>query len=245
MINWTKAQMEYFITEYKKLNTSLVYDALFIQYGYRNQIIRGEVKPIVRDMQVAGPVVTVKGSARYSEINEEFDKNGLSPLNGMWIRVEDAMIPHGIVLVDCGYHEVAVLGDIFAMTWKRAGMDGLVADGMVRDSFGFLEDDIPLFCTKTVPICAETRWGITDVNVPMWVHGQLGEVLVKPGDFIFGDADGVLVIPNEVIEKVLANAQERAANEIKAKEAIRREGLKARELFYGKDAAPHGGNLEE
>ena len=45
-IEWTKEQMKYFISEYKKLNTPLVWDALFVQYGYRNQILRREVKPI-------------------------------------------------------------------------------------------------------------------------------------------------------------------------------------------------------
>ena len=49
-IEWTKEQMKYFISEYKKLNTPLVWDALFVQYGYRNQILRREVKPILRDM---------------------------------------------------------------------------------------------------------------------------------------------------------------------------------------------------
>ena len=49
-IEWTKEQMKYFISEYKKLNTPLVWDALFVQYGYRNQILRREVKPILRDL---------------------------------------------------------------------------------------------------------------------------------------------------------------------------------------------------
>ena len=45
-VEWTKEQMKYFIQEYKKLNTPLVWDALFVQYGYRNQVLRKEVRPI-------------------------------------------------------------------------------------------------------------------------------------------------------------------------------------------------------
>ena len=82
---------------------------------------------------------------------------------------------------------------------------------------------------------------MTDSNVPLWLHGQLGEVLVNPGDFIFADADGVLVIPDDMIEKVLNNAKERAVNEIKTKEDIRR-GKKPAEMWY-EDG--HSGVLDE
>lgn len=240
-VNWTQEQMKYFVEEYKKLNTPLVWDALFVQYGLRNQILRSGVKPVLRDMKIAGPAVTVKGTSNVTPFEEEFDHEGPGPLGGMWIRVADLITQDCVVVVDAGYTEVAVLGDIFATSWKYAGMQGLVCDGPVRDSFGFLDEDIPLFCTHTMPICAEGHWHMTDGNVPLWLHGQLGEVCVKPGDFIFGDADGVLVIPNDMIEKVLNNAKERAANEIRTKAEIRA-GKTPRELWYTEG---HSGILEE
>ena len=69
-IEWTKEQMKYFISEYKKLNTPLVWDALFVQYGYRNQILRREVIPILRDMKLAGPAVTIKGTTNVTPFEE-------------------------------------------------------------------------------------------------------------------------------------------------------------------------------
>ena len=241
MIKWTPEEIEYFVTEYKKLNTPLVWDALFVQYGYRNQILRKEVKPVLRDMQVCGPVLTVQGTSKYTPMEEEFDKSGPGPLGGMWTRVAERITPHCVVAIDTGYTEVAVIGDIFGITWKYAGMDGLVVDGPVRDSFGYIEDNVPLFCTHTMPICAEEHWKITDIDVPIWLHGQLGEVKVCPGDFIFGDADGVLVIPNEMVKKVLENAKERAENEAKTKAQIRA-GKTAMELYA---AEGHGGIMDE
>lgn len=240
-IEWTKEQMKYFISEYKKLNTPLVWDALFVQYGYRNQILRREVKPILRDMKLAGPAVTIKGTTNVTPFEEEFDHKGPGPLGGMWIRVGQALTEDCVVIIDPGYTEVAVLGDIFGQTWHHMGMQGLVCDGPIRDSFGFLEDDISTFCTDTMCICAEGHWRMTDSNVPLWLHGQLGEVLVNPGDFIFADADGVLVIPNDMIEKVLINAKERAANEIKTKADIKA-GKTPEEMWY-EDG--HSGVLDE
>jgi len=229
-IKWTEKQIELFCNEYKKLNTPLVWDALYLKFDLRNQMLRREVKPILRNMQTIGPAVTVKGTANSCTLEEEFDPNGPGPLGGMWTRVTDMLKPNHVVVVDVGYTEVAVLGDIFATSWKYAGMQSLVCDGPVRDSFGFLEENIPLFCTYTIPICAECHWHMTDGNVPIWLHGQLGEVLVNPGDFIFGDAEGVLVIPNDLVEKVLVEAQERAASEAKTKADIRA-GKTAKEIW--------------
>ena len=241
MIQWTAEQTKKMIEGYKKLNSPLVWDALFVQYGYRNQIIRKEVKPILRDMKICGPALTVQGTTKYKRMEDEFDPKGTGPLGGMWTRVAEKVTQDCVVIIDCGYTEVAVLGDIFATSWKYAGMQGLVADGPVRDSFGFLDENIPLFCTHTMPICAEEHWQVTDIDVPIWLHGQLGEVKVDPGDWIFGDADGVLVIPNEMVEKVLINASERAENEAKTTAKIRA-GKTARELW---EAEGHGGVIEE
>ena len=108
-IEWTKEQMKYFISEYKKLNTPLVWDALFVQYGYRNQILRREVKPILRDMKLAGPAVTIKGTTNVTPFEEEFDHKGPGPLGGMWIRVGQALSEDCVVIIDPGYTEVAVL----------------------------------------------------------------------------------------------------------------------------------------
>ena len=111
-------------------------------------------------------------------------------------RVGQALSEDCVVIIDPGYTEVAVLGDIFGQTWHHMGMQGLVCDGPIRDSFGFLEDDIPTFCTDTMCILRRgTLENDRQQCSSFGLHGQLGEVLVNPGDFIFADADGVLVIP--------------------------------------------------
>lgn len=142
-MDWTKEKVDYYAEEFKKLNTPLVWDALYVEYGYRNQILRHQVKPILRNMQVAGPAVTVKGTARVTPMEDEFRKPGPGPLGGMWTRVADMITPGCVVLVDAGYTEVAVLGDIFATSWKYAGMQGLVCDGPVRGFFRVFRGGYP------------------------------------------------------------------------------------------------------
>ena len=80
-MDWTKEKVDYYAEEFKKLNTPLVWDALYVEYGYRNQILRHQVKPILRNMQVAGPAVTVKGTARVTPMEDEFRK----PAPVLWV----------------------------------------------------------------------------------------------------------------------------------------------------------------
>lgn len=238
---FSQEEIDHFCEELKRFNSPLVYDALFFKYGLRNQILRKEVKPVLRDMKMAGPALTVRGNVKAVSLDEEFDRAGRGPLGGMWVRVADMVEEHPncIVCVQPGYTEVSVLGDILGMTWKYAGMQGLVCDGPVRDTQGFLEENIPVFCTDTFPICAEGHWQMLEGNEPLWMHGQLGEVLVNPGDFIFGDSDAVLIIPKEYVEGVIEDCLKRAGNETVTKKSIR-EGMKAREL-WGRDG--HGGQI--
>ncbi|MFR1481029.1 MAG: hypothetical protein ACLSB9_37785 [Hydrogeniiclostridium mannosilyticum] len=167
---------------------ALVYDALFFKYGLRNQILRKEVKPVLRDMKMAGPALTVRGNVKAVSLDEEFDRAGRGPLGGMWVRVADMVEEHPncIVCVQPGYTEVSVLGDILGMTWKYAGMQGLVCDGPVRDTGIFRRTSLSLY-RHFSDLC---RRALADAegNEPLWMHGQLGEVLVNPGDLFFGDS---------------------------------------------------------
>lgn len=104
--------------------------------------------------------------------------------------------------------EVAVFGDLIATESHRKGLAGFVVDGLVRDTIAVLDIGMPVMSRGTLPIgplkiSAELK-GIGEINVPV----QLGEVTVQPGDWIFGDADGVIVLAADDLDAVFKRADE-------------------------------------
>jgi len=123
-----------------------------------------------------------------------------------------------IVVANDGYTGTAVVGDIVAGMMKNKGVAAFVTDGLARDRAGIVAAGLPVFAAGISPN-APARNGPGVVGLPV----VLGGVRVAPGDIVVGDADSVVVVPQEMAEQVLeALAQIRAA-EVKA-EALVRDG---------------------
>jgi len=103
--------------------------------------------------------------------------------------------------------EVAVFGDLIATESQRKGLAGFVVDGLVRDKLAVLDIGFPVMSRGTLPIgplkiSADLK-GIGLINSPV----QLGEVTVQPGDWVFGDADGVIVLDADDLDAVFTRAK--------------------------------------
>ena len=116
------------------------------------------------------------------------------------LKVPDVTRPGDVVAVDGGGRaDAAVLGDIVAGALARRGVVGVVVDGAVRDVEGIDEVGLPTFARGTHPATGSNE-GPGAINVPV----QLGGVAVRPGDVVRGDASGVVVVPREHLDTVLA-----------------------------------------
>ena len=116
------------------------------------------------------------------------------------LKVPDVTRPGDVVAVDGGSRaDAAVLGDIVAGALARRGVVGVVVDGAVRDVEGIDEVGLPTFARGTHPATGSNE-GPGAINVPV----QLGGVAVRPGDVVRGDASGVVVVPREHLDTVLA-----------------------------------------
>ena len=103
---------------------------------------------------------------------------------------------------------VALYGELTATTARAHGAVGAVVDGGTRDSGMVISVEFPLFARYRSPIEAFGRVVTVDHQVPIRMSGELTEtVIVNPGDFIFGDLDGVLVVPKDLIIPVLVEAE--------------------------------------
>lgn len=197
--------LEEICTRYQRLYTPAVTDILDSK-GRWHQIMDNALKGLTLDMVVAGPAFTVLG---------------------MCERSEDKSIRQGPRVVDrLGKCQVAVFetggdtktghwGELLSNAARARGAHGAVVDGGVRDTRFILQMGFPVFCRFRCPGDATGRWNVMDMEIPVTVGG----VRVNPGDFIFGDADGVVVVPKELTVEVLLEAEQvfSLENEIRQK----------------------------
>jgi 4-hydroxy-4-methyl-2-oxoglutarate aldolase len=106
-------------------------------------------------------------------------------------------------------HACASLGEGNAKTMMNRGCVGVVTDRLIRDAKNIIKMGLPVFCRGIKSNPSPSRTGIAAINVPV----SCGDVVVNPGDIVFGDYDGVVVIPREVEDKAINLALEMLEHE--------------------------------
>lgn len=196
--------MEEIIAKFKNIPSTCAADATD---GLNN--MDTAIKPLKEEYTVCGRAVTVKMPAGD---------------NMPVLRAIRAAQPGDVLVIDAkGYTSRSVAGDFVAGLAQILGLGGMVVDGSIRDVVSIKNSGFPVFC-RTATSSASTKNGGGQVNVPV----SCGGVAVHPGDIIVGDADGVVVVPQEQAQAVLEAAQnklqkdeERAAEGLCSPEAAR------------------------
>ncbi len=112
----------------------------------------------------------------------------------------DGLAPGEVLVIDArGNREAAVMGDLFVERIKAAGGVGVVTDGCVRDVAEVAKVGIPVYAGGVHAATLGNRHVSMDVDLPV----ACGGVLVMPGDYVVGDSEGVVVVPAQLVEKVL------------------------------------------
>lgn len=173
--------------KWRGLSTSTISDALD-KLGIPGQCIG--IKPINREFEVIGPAYTVKYLPQNDEIGSVGDY------------IED--VPQGAVIAldNDGRLDATVWGDILTRYAQIRKIGGTVINGVCRDTMSSLELGYPLFSKGTYMRTGKDRVRFFKDKIPVC----LGGVTVNPDDILIGDADGVVVIPFDMIEQVLGIA---------------------------------------
>ena len=205
---------------FRALYTAAIYDILE-EMGLPNQCLDLGIKPLDRDMQVAGPAFTISGHPDPVTDDEYVGKGFQGLIDFEYI---NRMYPGCVVAISAGGEDKAGhWGELMSTAAKAAGAVGAVMDGGCRD--GQLVLDIEgwaLFTRYLSPIEGRLRYRVRDYQQPIGMRGALtSQVRVDPGDWIVGDMDGVLSIPAGHVEQVLAEAERRKATETDARNDIR------------------------
>lgn len=187
--------------------------------GYRNQCLPADIRPLDPKMKVAGPIYPVRGRAKPPGERPDPRYRQMDML--------DAIYPGSVVLIEPGDEtRAAHWGELMSNTARQKGATGCVVNGGLRDSMQILDIGFPVFRKFHSPLTAVYRFEITDFGQPM----EIGGVPIMPRDYILGDIDGVLVIPQAIVADVVATAET-----VRDKETIVRgqlqQGGSIRELF--------------
>ncbi|MEM5781478.1 MAG: RraA family protein, partial [Lawsonibacter sp.] len=145
---------------------------------------------------------------------------------GLLTEALDQLQEHEIYIAAGGTGRCAYWGELLTATARVRGAVGAVLDGYHRDTPQVLSQNWPVFSRGPWAQDSSVRTQVVDFRCPI----EIGQVTIHDGDLIFGDVDGVLVIPKEMAEQVVEQALEKAAGEKKARAAIEG-GMSATEAF--------------
>jgi regulator of RNase E activity RraA len=194
---------------FERLYAGVVYDAMTFDLSVRQPFVAYHairpVWPMGARPVMFGPAFTCKGE-RVRDPRHVDDQ--------LRLRMFGSFTPGCVQVIDTDRDgSVAHFGDISGKLARRAGAVGAVVDGFTRDARILEEDRFPVFCRGAQPIDAFGRWQLVAYQVPVWLDGLEGRVPVHPGDYVFGDPDGVLVIPEALAERVCDAAEARLVRE--------------------------------
>ncbi len=196
---------------YKKLYTGLVYDACE-HFGLPCTAMDSGIYPLIHTMKVAGPAFTVHCVSTPSR-----DEN----LHDIRLGMLKSMTPGCIQIRDTqNNRNCGQFGEISATAARAAGCSGAVIDGSTRDSNHLIDMGFPTFCRFRNPVEAFGRFMAVDYQIPIYVNGIDGQITVFPGDYIMGDNDGVVIIPQDYTLQVLEQAETWKRSESQSREAM-------------------------
>lgn len=186
---------------YEALYTGAVSDVLR-EHCLLDQTLPGYLQPLRPERTVAGFAFTVK-SAPNTKITGE--------LTFRTQMLEEMHAGSFVVWDTSGDLESTAWGGVMTATAVGRGIRAAVIDGGIRDTRQILEKDFPLFYKYRSPNGSLGRCLISHYQQPI----KLGTTLVRPGDVVLGDIDGVVVVPRRIAVEVLERAEEILRNEKK------------------------------
>jgi regulator of RNase E activity RraA len=219
----TLADLALFADLEQNLYTAVVSDSLD-ELGYRDQVMRENLRPLF-------PTVAFAGWARTITCVDVYH-TGANPYE-IEIESVDSILPGEVVVVSTGSvpsSRNAPWGELLSTAAKARGARGAVVDGLVRDVHKIEQLPFPVFAVGLKPVDSKGRGMVNAYNVP----ALCGDVLVNPGDLVFADHDGVVVIPPEVLRDAVRLAKDKTARENDSRPELMR-GAYLRDVYrkYG------------
>jgi regulator of RNase E activity RraA len=196
--------------ELRSAGTAVIAD-VFDSLGMLPPVLDNALRPVGASVTFAGPAYTITGE---SVTWVGGDRAKLAAIDAM---------PQGVVALWASQDAkgVCCFGDLLASAMRVRGCVAAVVDGGVRDSAFLAGCGMPVVSRYVTPAQGIGRWRVSEAQCPIKVRGALEEWLaVNPGDVIVGDADGVILIPQDNLEAVTRKVVEWSTSDSEARREI-------------------------
>jgi regulator of RNase E activity RraA len=220
-----KSDDELFAIVQRELFTCVVGDVMD-KFDLQHQFFPPQIQALRQDMVVIGramPSLSV-------DVFADRIAGSASPLMdkpfGLMLEALDALRTNEVYVNTGSSPRNALWGELMSTRARKLGCRGAVVNGYVRDTKAILEMGFPTFGFGSYGQDAGPRYKVVDFGIPI----EIGAVRVRPGDILFGDIDGVLLVPAEAETEVFTRALEKARGERLVRKAIE-EGSSAVEAF--------------
>jgi regulator of RNase E activity RraA len=189
--------------------------------GYSHQFLPQAIQPIQLGMRIVGRAFPVQIADAWGKQDAPF---------GKMTEALDAILPGEIYIATGGSMNCAAWGEIMTATARSRSGAGAIVDGFHRDTPRVLEQDWPVFSRGRFAQDAGIRSKVVDFRCPI----EIGGTQILYGDLVFGDLDGVIVIPRKAEDEAIELAVQKATGEKVVRKAIEA-GMSSTEAFrkYG------------
>jgi 4-hydroxy-4-methyl-2-oxoglutarate aldolase len=186
--------------------------------GFRDRALLPDIRPLDEGRVLAGRAKTVVWAPMFHVPPRPYDRE---------IAAVDSLRPGEVFVMAVGRSPAIVpWGELLSTATLARGGRGAVLDGLVRDSRRIMEMGLPVFCTGRRPYDSCGRGSVVDYDVPLTLDG----VHVLPGDLVFGDADGVVIVPAAAEAEILERAWSKVSGEDTTRAALRA-GISLAEVY--------------
>jgi regulator of RNase E activity RraA len=214
-MNLWRTDEELFATVRRELFTCVVGDVMD-EIGLQHQFLPPQIRPLRSDMVLVGRAMPVLSVDVFQEKVTGTQNKLMERPFGLMLEALDDLKPNEVYVNTGSSPRNALWGELMSIRARKLGAAGAVLNGYLRDTKAVLKLDFPAFSWGSYAQDSAPRYKVVDFRIVV----EIGGVRVRPGDFLFGDIDGVCVVPVEASTEVFTKALEKARGEKLVRKAL-------------------------
>ena len=180
----------------KKVSVPNISDAM-----HRGRVLTG-FKPVIPGKKIVGRALTVR----------TYPGDWAKPVEAI-----DYADENTVIVIDAGGEETAVWGELATWSAKNKGVAGVIINGGVRDIEDIRKIGVPVYAKHFCARAGEPK-GFGEINIPIEIEG----VRIRPGDYVVAEEEGIIIIPQEIVQEVANRALDVREREDRIREEIKR-----------------------